>query len=171
MGGGWGLGPLATTATALAREGVHVLAVAGRNEKLRARLDSLCQQAPTLHPYGFTDRVPELMSAADVVVSTPGATTCSEARVVGRPLVLLDVIPGHGRENLQHELELGDAEACDARPASMTASVTAALGRIRRPLPTPVRPAGEWDLAFSRALETLRMTEPARSPAHRRVAV
>ena len=29
----------------------------------------------------------------------------------GRDLLLLDVIAGHGRENLQHELERGDAAA------------------------------------------------------------
>lgn len=38
------------------------------------------------------------MAAADLVVCLPGATTCSEARVVGRPLLLLDVMPGHGHD-------------------------------------------------------------------------
>ena len=59
-------------------------------------------------PFGFTDRVPELMAASDAVISSSG-DTCREARVVGRGLVLVDVVPGHGRENLMHELELGGA--------------------------------------------------------------
>ena len=155
MGGGWGLGPLADTSRALAVDGVHVLAVAGHNKKLAKRLNGLAREMPTLHAFGFTDRVPELMAASDLVLSTPGATTCSEARVLGRPLVLLDVIPGHGRENLQHELEVGDAEVCDARPASVTASVLAALDRVERPMPTVVRPHGEWDEAFASALASL----------------
>ena len=67
-------------------------------------------------PFGFTDRVPELMAAADLVVALPGATTCSEARVVGRQLLLLDVMPGHGRDNLLHELELGGAHVCLPTP-------------------------------------------------------
>ena len=43
--------------------------------------------------FGFTDRMPELMSAADLVITTPGGT-CSEARTVGRPLLLLDLVRG-----------------------------------------------------------------------------
>ena len=58
--------------------------------------------------FGFTDRIPELMAAADLVITSSG-DTCAEARAVGRPLLLLDLVPGHGRDNLQHELELGDA--------------------------------------------------------------
>ena len=68
-------------------------------------------------PFDVTARIVELMNACDVVVTLPGATTCAEARVVGRRLVLLDAMPGHGRENLQHELELGDADVASARPA------------------------------------------------------
>ena len=56
------------------------------------------------------------MAAADVVVALPGANTCAEVRVVGRRLLLLDVMPGHGRDNLLHELELGQAHTCVATP-------------------------------------------------------
>ncbi len=127
MGGGWGLGTLASVAGALAREGVHVLAVAGRNQRLEMLLTKMGRTSGFIHPFGFTNLVPKLMAAADVVVTTPGATTCSEARVVGRSLVLLDVLPGHGRENLQQQLDMGNASACDAGPSSVTASVLAAL--------------------------------------------
>jgi processive 1,2-diacylglycerol beta-glucosyltransferase len=37
--------------------------------------------------------------------------------------VLLDVVPGHGRENLMHELELGDAAVCLPTPASVVGNV------------------------------------------------
>ena len=40
MGGGWGLGPVEGAARGLAAAGVHVLAVAGRNHRLEARLRS-----------------------------------------------------------------------------------------------------------------------------------
>ena len=55
------------------------------------------------------------MAAADLVVTSSG-DTCAEARTVGRPLLLLDVVQGHGRDNLQHELELGDAGVTSAAP-------------------------------------------------------
>ena len=129
MGGGWGLGPVEGAARALAAAGVHVLAVAGHNARLAARLRDLSATSPLVHPYGFTPRIPELMSASDLVVTLPGAVTCGEARAVGRRLMLLDAMPGHGRENLQHELEVGGAAACNPRPPEIAASVLAALGR------------------------------------------
>jgi UDP-N-acetylglucosamine:LPS N-acetylglucosamine transferase len=83
-------------------------------------------------PFRFTDQIPTLMAAADLVLTTPGATTCSEARVVNRPLLLLDVMPGHGRDNIQHELELGAADVCDAAPERL---VQCALGALERSAP------------------------------------
>lgn len=159
MGGGWGMGPIEAAARALGADGVHVLAVAGRNPRLEQRLQRLAADAPgTVHPFGFTDRVPELMAAADVVVTTPGATTCGEARVMGRHLVIIDTLPGHGRQNLQHELEQGDADASGPSGAEVHATVTAVLEQVKRPLPSVVRPAGEWDDAWSTALESLGLT-------------
>ena len=151
MGGGWGLGPLEHAARALGGAGVHVLAVAGRNRRLAGRLESLARVSPLVHPFGFTERIPELMIACDVVVTLPGATTCGEARAAGRRLVLLDAMPGHGRENLQRELELGGADASSPRPPDLIASVLAALDRAAR-TPPAGRPAGEWDRAFAAAL-------------------
>lgn len=162
MGGGWGLGPIGGSARALAERGVHVLAVAGHNRKLEEELHR--SSSATLHPFGFTDRIPELMAAADLVITTPGATTCSEARVVGRGLVILDVLPGHGRENLQHELEQGNAYACGPSPADVPDVVLAALADVRRPLDTVVRPAGEWQLAFGEALGALGLADVAEEP-------
>jgi UDP-N-acetylglucosamine:LPS N-acetylglucosamine transferase len=153
MGGGWGLGPVEGAARALAAAGVHVLAVAGHNARLAARLRDLAGTSPLVHPYGFTPRIAELMSASDLVVTLPGALTCGEGRAVGRRLMLLDAMPGHGRENLQHELELGGAAACNPRPPEIAASVLAALDR---PGPaTPARPPGEWDQAFANAMVSI----------------
>jgi len=139
-----------------------VLAVAGNNRQLAARLAALARNAPRIHAFGFTERIVELMIACDVVVTLPGATTCGEARAVGRRLVLLDAMPGHGRENLQHELELGGADACNPRPSDLTASVLAALDRTADPLPG--RSAGEWDRAFAAALASIGVEQAPRPP-------
>jgi UDP-N-acetylglucosamine:LPS N-acetylglucosamine transferase len=169
MGGGWGLGPVEGAAQALAGAGVHVLAVAGRNHRLEARLRTLASRSPRVHPYGFTPRIPEMMSACDLVVTLPGALTCGEARAAGRRLVLVDAMPGHGRENVQHELELGGAEVSSPRPREITASVLAALDRPR-PAPPP-RPASDWDEAFAAAMASIspggerRPATPAGDPA------
>jgi processive 1,2-diacylglycerol beta-glucosyltransferase len=151
MSGAWGIGPLAATASALGRAGLAVLAVAGRNKKLETRLRAAAAREPRLRVFGFTDRIPELMAAADLVVTSSG-DTCSEARVVGRHLLLLDAVPGHGRDNLQHELELGDASVTSARPADVVRSAVAALDRVKPARAGATRSAAEWETALSVAL-------------------
>jgi processive 1,2-diacylglycerol beta-glucosyltransferase len=153
MGGGWGLGPLVDSARALAAAGVHTLAVAGRNRSAEAALRALAVQDSRVHAFGFTDRVPELMSAADVVVTTAG-DTCSESRVIGRRLVLLDVVAGHGRENLQHELELGGAVVASTEPALLTGVVLRALDNGGDPTPDTDRRAA-WEEALDHALQSI----------------
>jgi processive 1,2-diacylglycerol beta-glucosyltransferase len=151
---GWGFGPLVESIEALAKAGVHVLAVAGRDRRIERRLRELAARTPRVIPFGFTGRVPELMAAADVVLSLPGANTCGEARVVGRQLLLLDVMPGHGRDNLSHELELGGACACVCTPSGVRDSVLALRDNADRQ-PRPPQPAPRWEPAFAAALRRI----------------
>lgn len=153
MGGGWGLGPLTTAAASLADAGVQVLAVAGHNRRVERHLRAAAVGRARLHPFGYTDRIAELMAASDAVVTTPGATTCAEARAVGRHLVLLDSVAGHGRENVLHQLALGDAEVCDPSPWSVTASVRALLPRL--PGPATRRGPDAWVSGFGDALRSI----------------
>jgi UDP-N-acetylglucosamine:LPS N-acetylglucosamine transferase len=148
---GWGFGPLVESVSALARAGVYVLAVAGRHPAVERRLRELAMAEPRIRPFGFTDRVPGLMAAADIVVALPGATTTSEARVVGRHLLLLDAMPGHGRDNLLHELELGAARVCGPSPAGVTASALALLDEVPRPAPR-AGSVPRWEPAYVAAL-------------------
>jgi UDP-N-acetylglucosamine:LPS N-acetylglucosamine transferase len=103
-------------------------------------------------PFGFTDRVPELMAASDVVISSSG-DTCREARVVGRGLILLDVVPGHGRENLMHELELGGAAVSTTDPSTLVAAVESFLER-QHDLP-PVSSPHAWETELRAALASV----------------
>lgn len=151
---GWGFGRVADSVARLAAAGVHVLAVAGRQHALERQFRTLARGAHRVHPFGFSDRVPELMAAADVVIALPGASTCAEARVVGRPLLLLDVMPGHGRDNLLHELELGGAGVSGATPAAVTAA-TLALLDAAPPAPSAGRPAARWEPAFEAACQQI----------------
>jgi processive 1,2-diacylglycerol beta-glucosyltransferase len=148
MSGAWGIGPLDDIARALASQGYWVLAVSGTNERLAAKLTALALQHPTVIHFGFTDRVPELMSASDVVVTTSG-DTCREARFIGRRVVLLDVVPGHGRENLIHELELGGSAVCLPTPASVLGNVSRILDQ---PTSAPKRAGPGWGDEFIDAL-------------------
>lgn len=160
---GWGFGPVLDAAERLARAGVEVLAVAGRHARLEQQLRSLAGRVPGVHPDGFTDRMPTLMAAADVIVTMPGATTCNEARVVGRDLVLLDLMPGHGRDNLQHELAQGRAQVADATGPGVAGAV---LRTLSQPGPAPAgRDPAEWATAFALAISGMGLSVECPSPA------
>jgi processive 1,2-diacylglycerol beta-glucosyltransferase len=151
MSGAWGLGPLAAAARALGDAGINVLAVAGRNARLARKLADVSARQPRVRAFGYTDRIPDLMAAADLVITSSG-DTCTEARTIGRPLLLIDVVPGHGRDNLQHELELGDAMVSSAGPEDLTRCARTALDRVKPAPAGPVRSRASWETAFQSAL-------------------
>ena len=157
MSGAWGLGPLDRVAEALARDGRAVLAVAGSNARLERRLHEVAARFPAVTAFGYTDRVAELMAACDVVVTSSG-DTCREARTVGRSIILLDVVPGHGRENLMHELELGGATAASPTPESITRAVRAFLAQPERSRPGPPQMAGDAENQWVAALRKIDVT-------------
>ena len=84
-------------------------------------------------------------------------------------MLLLDVVQGHGRDNLQHELEFGDADVVSPRPGDVVRSALAALERpppaTRSVLPAPARPrwarsAADWEKSFSAALKEIGLGGP-----------
>jgi UDP-N-acetylglucosamine:LPS N-acetylglucosamine transferase len=166
MSGAWGIGPLDDVARTLARAGYWVLAVAGSNARLARRLATVAAEQPTVTAFGYTDRIPTLMAASDVVVTSSG-DTCREARVIGRGLILLDVVPGHGRENLMHELELGDAAVCSPSPKSVLGTVEAFLAQPRRRPDVTSTSAAAWDAEFVETLSRagVPLAPPARHQA------
>lgn len=160
---GWGVGRMAEAVVAMADAGVHVLAVAGRQARVERHYRALAARSQRVHAFGFVDNVPVLMAAADAVMALPGATTCSEARVVGRPLLLLDFMPGHGRDNLLHELEQGDARVCGWTPTDIAAAAFALLDETVRPPRTPRR-TERWEPAVIAALSDIGVDVGPASP-------
>ena len=109
MGGGLGMGSIKKTLTVL--DGLDNLdsftVVAGYNADL---FDEVSQMKGDLkHPvdiYGYTNRIPDLMARATLLVTKPGALTCTEATTVQVPTVLYSAIPGQEEANasyLQHK--------------------------------------------------------------------
>jgi len=154
MAGSMGGGPLADIADALAAAGLAVLAVAGHNNRLENKLRDVARRHRNMLVFGFTDRVPELMAASDLVITIPGST-CTEARTVGRPLLLLDLVHGHGRDDLLYELELGDAAVTSKGPAYVVRSALAFLERIKPAPAGPTRSLADWEDKLRLALETI----------------
>ncbi len=112
LAGGFGVGPVVQLYQALAsvERPVELVVVSGRNETLKKQLQAVA--VPTrhrAHVLGFTDRIDELMAAADVVVSKPGGLTTSEVLARGAALVVVNPIPGQESRNSDYLLEEGAA--------------------------------------------------------------
>ena len=110
LSGGFGMGPVAKILTELDKvpDPFQTIAVAGRNEELRRELATQDRKHPT-HVLGFSSNMHELMAVADLVITKPGGLTCSEALAVGRPLFILNPIPGQEAANSDFLLEHGAA--------------------------------------------------------------
>ena len=79
--------------------GVEILAVCGSNTKLRNRLCKDFGGEPNVHALGFTDRVPLLMDACDVLFTKPGGLSSTEAAAKRIPLIHTAPIPGCETDN------------------------------------------------------------------------
>jgi 1,2-diacylglycerol 3-beta-galactosyltransferase len=105
MAGGEGGGKLLPTTLGLARAGLdfHLVVVTGRNAALRQKLNELAPSLPTpMTVLGFRNDVPELMRAADLLVTKAGPGTIAEASVAEVPVVVYDYVPGQERGNLDY---------------------------------------------------------------------
>ena len=110
LGGGFGLGPVAEVLTEINKlpQIVQVVVVCGRNEELRRELALQERRQPT-HILGFVNNMQELMAVADLVISKPGGLTSSEALAMGKPIFVLNPIPGQEAANSDFLLEHGAA--------------------------------------------------------------
>ncbi len=110
LGGGFGMGPVAEALVELDKVArpFQTVVVAGRNEELRCALAAQDRKHPT-HVLGFTTNMHELMAVADLIITKPGGLTTSEALAMGRPLLILDPIPGQEAANSDFLLEHGAA--------------------------------------------------------------
>jgi processive 1,2-diacylglycerol beta-glucosyltransferase len=100
-GGGWGVGDVEGAVREFIRvpEASGIVCLAGRNEQLASKLRESFASEPRVHVYGFTDRMPELLAAADVLVHSTGGVTCLEAMAAGTPVVSYGLPVGHARVN------------------------------------------------------------------------
>ncbi|MGH9306992.1 MAG: MGDG synthase family glycosyltransferase, partial [Acidimicrobiales bacterium] len=96
VAGSWGVGDVEATFAQLQLSSRYLpVVVCGTNHALQARLERHAGGVVL----GWTDDMPALMAAADVLVQNAGGLTCMEAFAAGLPVVTYLPIPGHGREN------------------------------------------------------------------------
>ncbi len=112
MGGGMGPVPMVEIVQSLELTGLplQVVAIAGHDHKLRAQLDELRGKvALDLHAFGWSERIPEFMAAADLLITKPGGVTSAEALAAGLPMVLTHPIPGPEERHVKFLEGLGVA--------------------------------------------------------------
>jgi processive 1,2-diacylglycerol beta-glucosyltransferase len=121
--GGFGVGPMEMLIESLKKlkNQVQVIAICGRNEDLKKRLETACRKLPEncpvkIFPVGYTTEMDEYMSAADLLLGKPGGLTTSEALAKGLPLMIVNPIQGQEERNSDHLLEEGCAIRCNNMP-------------------------------------------------------
>jgi UDP-N-acetylglucosamine:LPS N-acetylglucosamine transferase len=111
--GGFGVGNIDTLLDSLRSitRPVQILAMCGRNEELKKRLESIAatDSESRIIPVGYTNAMDEYMSASDLIVGKPGGLTTCEALAKGLVFVIVNPIPGQEERNADHLLENGAA--------------------------------------------------------------
>jgi processive 1,2-diacylglycerol beta-glucosyltransferase len=110
LSGGFGMGPIAEILTELDRvkQPFQSVVVTGRNEELRRDLAATDRQHPT-RVLGYAANMHELMAIADLIITKPGGLTSSEVLAMGKPLFIVNPIPGQEAANSDFLLEHGAA--------------------------------------------------------------
>jgi UDP-glucose 4-epimerase len=170
-GGGWGVGDLAgATAEALGFEDATVLCLCGRNDTLRAKVMARFGDEPRLRVMGFTDRMGDVLAAADVLVHSSAGLTVLEAIIRGCPVISYGFGYGHVRVSNAALERFGLAQVARRR-SDLQPMIEHALahrpepdGSFARQPPTAslimsderrVRPIPAWRLRTARAATTV----------------
>jgi processive 1,2-diacylglycerol beta-glucosyltransferase len=121
--GGFGVGPMEMLIESLTKmhNKVQVVAICGKNEELKSRIDKFSHNLPRncpvkITPVGYTTKMDEYMSAADLLLGKPGGLTTSEALAKTLPIIIVRPIKGQEERNADHLLEEGAAIRCNNLP-------------------------------------------------------
>ena len=171
MGGGDGMGRLVETAQAIAHSQlpVQLVAVCGRNEHARKVLSELQTDVP-VQALGFRNDIPELMGAADVLVTKAGPGTICEGFIAGLPIILYDAVPGQETGNIDYVVGKGVGAWCPSPELVVNQlrawiNQPAARQRARQASAALAMP----DSALNIARIVAAFTEPVPQPSHSEV--
>ena len=137
-GGGWAVGRVeAALQAAVGVDELTVVVLTGKNELLRRRLEERVDGRERVRVLPFTAQMPELLTAADVLIDSTLGVTCLEALSAGCRLIAFGAPPGHSRDNARALAALGLA-ATPRRSEELTellAEVARQRSRMPRLLP------------------------------------
>lgn len=89
---------------------LQVIAISGKNEKMKQQFDNLVSKTnsdETVKVLKYTNKIPELMSVSDLVITKPGGLTTTESLASGLPIIVINPIPGQEEENAEFLEEKG----------------------------------------------------------------
>jgi processive 1,2-diacylglycerol beta-glucosyltransferase len=135
-GGGWGVGDMdgAIAATLSLPAVAAVVVLCGRSDALKARLATQFGSEPRVQLWGFTERMSELMGAADALVHSTAGLTVLEAWIRGCRPISYGWGVAHVRLNNHAFQRFGIAEVAPNRNA-LRAALERALAAPREPHP------------------------------------
>lgn len=110
LSGGFGMRQMQDTVTAIANvpTPLQILAVAGQNKKLKAKLDSMTlPDHIQLKTFPFISTIEELMEVSDFIITKPGGLSASESLAKSLPIIIFSPIPGQEERNSDYLLEAG----------------------------------------------------------------
>ncbi len=131
VGGGDGAGglPSAVRTISQARLPVQLLIVTGRNKRLYVHLQRTRSHLRVpAKVYGFVQNMPELMHAADVIITKAGPGTICEALACNLPIILSGYVPGQEEGNVDFVVSNGVGVI-----ARNSLELAAALRRLVKP--------------------------------------
>jgi processive 1,2-diacylglycerol beta-glucosyltransferase len=155
LAGGFGVGPIGKIFQGILEieKPLQVVVVTGKNADAQKQLKAI--DVPGRHRVlilGFTDRMDELMAAADIVVSKPGGLTTSEVLARGAAMAVVNPIPGQESRNSDYLLENGAAIKINnvaTLPLKLGRLLVdpAALNRLKANAKRIARPRAAFDVA------------------------
>lgn len=108
-GGEFGLGKTKTLnifkSFVLNKNNIQIVAISGRNQKMKSNFENVVEEnnkEDSVKILEYTDKVPQLMSISDLVVTKPGGLTTTESLASGLPIVIINPIPGQEEENAEY---------------------------------------------------------------------
>ena len=93
-------------------DNIQMVAISGKNEKMKNEFEKIVTEnnrKESIKIFEYTDKVPELMSISDLVVTKPGGLTTSESLASNLPMIVINPIPGQEEDNAKFLEEKGVA--------------------------------------------------------------
>ncbi|MCX5750044.1 MAG: glycosyltransferase [Candidatus Saganbacteria bacterium] len=154
MGGGEGGGNMLKIVRSIDKAGLNIqlIVIAGRNEKLKKQLEIMSERLSyRMKVYGFTNEVPEIMSASDLIITKAGPGSIAEALAKELPIVITSWLPGQEEGNVNYVLDKRLGVICrDFRQIAKTIKEMQApknLNRIRANIKKVNNPRAVFEIA------------------------